>query len=275
MSIHDETRRGQARGKALAAGLTREALDDAGRRIRAAQEHLEREINRVGIHVAGALAAGVRISEISELTGLSRQKVYELRDRFKGVDDQLPHRVAAQLAAAGALSADQLADQLGHAQGAMEAVVANLLQQHWVKPLITEYEGGSNVTFYKLDEAGEEALERWLIEGGEEPKRMTVYIGIEPTEKEPLRNAAIDLLGPEWFAIIEPGTAGDQTNAELAFHVVADDGDTVVARATERVRELRRVAGVEQRPVLITAILNAGAMDFLRWRDAGRHRYSE
>lgn len=268
-SIHDKVRRERNRARALLAGLSREALEVAGDRIQAAQDQLDEEIDRVAIHVAGAVNAGIPMSEIAKLTGLSRQKLYELKKRGGGDRDDLPYRALAVLAGAGALDSGQLASNLEVDADEIEPVVRSLLTQGWVRPLITQYQGGASMTLLKLAEPGEAALEDWLLSGlGNEAETMTVYVGLQHDEAAVIEAEAREFFGPEWFALIAPGTVGDQKAPELAFRVVAHDQEEAVARAGERMQQLRASAGVKPRPVLITLILADKSTDFLRWRGA-------
>src|SRR5436190_1004933 len=94
-------------------------------------------------------------------------------------DELRQQRVRSQeLVAAGALSADQLGDQLGHPKETIGQAISSLAEQGWVRRLVTEYEQGSGIAYYKLAPEGEAALERWLLEGHAEPERMTVYVGM-------------------------------------------------------------------------------------------------
>lgn len=92
---------------------------------------------------------------------------------------------------------------------------------------------------------------------------MTVYAEIDLDEREALREVAIDIFGPEFHAIIEPGTVSDQGSPELAFSVPADTPDDAVARGRERLAELRHLAGVEWKAPVITAIAPAGPLHLL------------
>ncbi|HEY2717365.1 MAG TPA: hypothetical protein VGI73_14195, partial [Solirubrobacterales bacterium] len=120
---------------------------------------------------------------------------------------------------------------------------------------------------FKITKDGAIAVERWMLKPEQEPTRITVYAAIDVREKEAIRDVAIDLLGPEWFAIIEPDTVHGQDTPELAFHVVADNGDDAIAKARERMDELREMAGVRRRPAVITALAPAGPLRLTFGRD--------
>ena len=240
--------------------MHRGALEEAGEKIVMTQSQLDSVIGRVGVQIAGAVGAGMKISEIAELTGLSRQKIYELRDRYRGDLEDLNMRALAQLGASGALTISQVSSQLSVVEPRVASAIEELERGGLVKPLMSSYEGGETVTYFKITPPGAEALERWMLDPEKEPARVTVYVAIGMDEKEGLRDVAINFFGPEWFAIIEPGTVRDQRDPELAFHVAAENSEEAVARARSRVQELRKVAKLEPRPVAITALLPAGPL---------------
>ena len=169
-------------------------------------------------------------------------------------------RALAQLGASGALTISQVSSQLSVADTKAALAIEELERDGLVKPLMSSYEGGQAVTYFKITPDGAEALEHWMLDPEKEPARVTVYVAIGMDEKEGLRNVAIDFFGPEWFAIIEPGTVRDQRDPELAFHVAAENSDEAVARARSRVQELRKVARLEPRPVAITTLMPAGPL---------------
>lgn len=249
-----------AKSRALVLALHRQTLEEAGERIAAAQGQLDTEISRIGVQIAGAVGAGMRISEIAQLTGLSRQKLYELRDRHMGEIDELDMRTLAQLGASGALPIARVSDQLQVANAHVEVVVRELEEKEFVKPLMSSYEGGRQETFFKLTPAGEEALERWMLDSRLEPARMSVYVAIDSSEQGALRAVAEKVFGPEWFALIEMGTMSGQQSPELAFNVVAESQAEAVAQTRDRMAELRRLAKLKPREVVITALSPAGPL---------------
>ena len=247
--------------------LYRRMLAEIGDAIKAAQGQLDAEIGRIGVQIDGAIGAGIRVSEIAELTGLSRQKVYDLRDRQRGTQDDLDMRVLAQLGAAGALTAAQVTAHLKLDEKLITKTMGDLESRGFVKPLMSTYQSGRSETHFKLTQAGAVAVERWMLEPEQEPTRVSVYAAIDIGEKEALWDVAIDVFGAEWFAIIEPGTVHGQDTPELAFHVVAESWDDAVVKARERVDELRVMAGVSSRPAVITALVPAGPLHLTFGRD--------
>ena len=247
--------------------LYRRALAEAGDTIRAAEDQLDAEVERIAVQVHGAISSGIGVSEIAELTGLSRQKIYDLRKRQQVIEEDLDMQILAQLGAAGALTAGQVCGQLGLDKDLVIKVIGELEARGLVRPLMSRYEGGQVETHFKITKDGAIAVERWMLGPEQEPTRVSVYAAIDMNEKEAIRDVAIDLFGPEWFAIIEPETIHGQDTPELAFHVVADSGDDAVIKARERMDELRQMAGVRPRPPVITALAPAGPLHLTFGRD--------
>lgn len=268
-NLHQKRRRAAAKSRALVLALHRQALAEAGEKIATAQAEVDDELARVGAQVAGAISAGMRITEIAELTGLSRQKIYELRERYRGNPEDVNMQVLAQLGASGALTSTQIAGQLNLDTHQAEAAVGALEAAGVVKPLMSTYQGGSEETYFKITSDGEERLERWMFGRNQEPDRMSVYVSIGEDEKEALRDVAVDLFGAEWFAIIERDAIHALATPELAFHVVAENPEEAALRARERVDELRRLAKLEPAPTLVSAVYPSGPLHltFGRRRD--------
>jgi DNA-binding MarR family transcriptional regulator len=255
--LHRHQRRTALKSRALIHALYRQALEDAGEKIAQAQAELQGEIDRVGLQISGAVDSGISISEIAGLTGLSRQKLYELRQRQQGNLEDLDMRLLAQLAASGALTPSQLSAQLRVEESTVAQILRELEDEGAVRPLISFYEGGEETAHLKISASGEEKLERWMLTPEREPTRMCVYVALEEEEKEPLRAVAMDVFGPEWFAVLESETVRGQSAPELAFYVVAKDSEEAVAAARSRIGELRQLAKVQQRPAVVTAVAPA------------------
>jgi hypothetical protein len=257
----------KSRSRAWMQALYRQNLADAGESIKTAENQLDTQLKRVGTLIDGSIAAGIRVSEIAEITGLSRQKIYDLRDRQRPDEEDLNMRILARLGAAGALTVSQLSGELRVAEEPVAAEMTDLERQHLVSPLMSSYEGGHSETHFKISTKGAVAVERWMLEPGQEPARVSVYAAIGLREMEAIRQVAIDVFGPEWFAIIQPGTLIGQELPELAFFVVADNGDDAVIKARARLDELRSMAGVRPQTAVITALAPAGPLHLTFGRD--------
>src|SRR4051794_17184148 len=105
--LYKRRRATEMRSRTLMQTLYRRVLAEAGETIRVAQDQLDAEVERIASQIHGAIGSGIGVSEISELTGLSRQKIYDLRKRQPIVEENLDMRILAQLGAAGALTGGQ------------------------------------------------------------------------------------------------------------------------------------------------------------------------
>ena len=196
------------------------------------------------------------VSEIATATGLSRQKVYELRDRFAANPENHEVRVLTQLAAEGGLSEDALSERLELPAGQVAGIVQRLRQGKLVSDLITFYHGKKSESWVRMTPEGEVVLQQWLTHDRELP-RMVVYAVLDPKDRHELSDAAVDFFGAESFAVIEPGTVRSQEHPELAFHVAAGDVHEAVSRGRERLAELRRIANLPPAEALISAVAPA------------------
>ena len=208
----------------------------------------------VELQLPAAVAAGLSVTQIAELTGLSRQKIYELRDRHEPSAGDLATQILVRLAAEGAQSLDDLQGGLGvRDETAARRVLDALLLRGAVRPAITQYEGGSPDEWFLITPLGEAELET-LLEISVPERRMAVYAVVSPDELPELIAVAEDVLG-ERFAVLEPGTLDGQAHTEIGFFVHAADGDAAAKHGRQRIEELRRAAGVTSRPTIITAVV--------------------
>lgn len=70
----------------------------------------------------------------------------------------------------------------------------------------------------------------------------TVYVPMLAEQRPALE---LDVFGPDWFAVLEPGTVRDQGLADLAFNVTAPSFDGAREQAAIRPRELYAAAGID------------------------------
>jgi hypothetical protein len=235
----------------------RRALAEGGARLAAARNGVDAETERLGVLVASAAGAGLTVSRIAELTGLTRQKVYELRDRYAATDVDLEERALAQVASGGATSRPSLAQALQQDADVVDALVERLLTEGSLQTVVTHYRGGEPEGWVQITRAGERQLEEWFEGDAARPARMAVYTAMDPDERKRLVAAATEVFGAEWFAVVEPGTVHAQTWPELAFHVIAHDPGEAVVRGRERLAELRELAELPPGPAVVTAVAPA------------------
>jgi DNA-binding transcriptional ArsR family regulator len=246
------------RGLALTQRLHRQALSEAGRALHAARRLADDHSARIAQLVPGALAAGLSASEIAERTGLSRQRIYELRDSAPP-RQSAEQRIMALLAAEGGLTLPGIARRLDEREAAVSAHVKGLASAGLVHEILTSFEDATPVGYYGLTPDGEAALEEQFwngLRGGTET-RFSVYAPLEPADVEAVLPHAQTVFGDEGFAVLPPGTVRGQARPELAFRVVAETPDDALSRGRERVAELLSLARRGDRPAVISAIAPA------------------
>jgi hypothetical protein len=254
-----DLRRQQQRSRSLLLALSRNALLEAGQRVSAARASEQDALKTIGQHVNVALRAGMRISEIADLTGLTRQKVYELRDAHGSSAEDLEALVLTQLAASGGHSAEGLVGQLRDVDAtAVRHMLADLQQRGLVRVAVTHYGTGETFDQSLLITPDGEAYLEDLLAAESGLVRMSAYVAFAPEERSAIEAAAHDVFGTERFSIIEPGTTSDVVLPELAFFLVAIDGPQAVAQARQRMNEVRAAARLEPRPPAHIVIAPAG-----------------
>lgn len=254
-----DLRRQQQRSRSLLLALSRSALLEAGQKLSAARAREQDALQTIGQQVNVALRAGVRISEIADLTGLTRQKVYELRDAHGGNAEDLEALVLTQLAASGGQSVEGLVGQLRDVDTEdARRMLADLQQRGLVRVAVTHYGTGETVDRALLITPDGEAYLEELLAAETGLVRMSAYVAFAPEERSAIEAAARDVFGTERFSIIEPGTASDVVLPELAFFLVATDGQQAVAQARERMDEVRAAAALEPRPPVHIVITPTG-----------------
>jgi hypothetical protein len=259
VSIYADIRREQRRNRALLRALNEEALEEAGTRIRRAQADLSREHDRVAVSIASATEAGIPVAEISQLTGLSRQKIYELRDRVRGGREQFLRRLLAQLVAAGSRATPaSLAEEFGASLDKVEQGLEALCQKGLLEPVrITEADDGQTTVFRPTSAAIAE-IEGWILRSDHHEGRWRLFVGIDSNEVQPIMGI-LDQASPDLeLAILEPdGNVSDPSGPELGLVVQAPSEPEAVETASRQVRKLRQQANLPQQPVLVTAIAPA------------------
>jgi transcriptional regulator with XRE-family HTH domain len=254
MALHRDLRRQRERSRGLLLAATRHALAELGDELVEAHRAEESALDAVAHYLPGALAAGLSVSDVAELTGLSRQKIYELRRRHTFAEDEASSRVLVQLAAGGPQPVDAIThalDDLSREQ--VEDALGDLRATNAVTTFSTEYETGTPEEWFALTAEGEARLGDLPVPD-DRPKQSIVYARIHDDERSKLEAAAVAVFGTERFGFIPPGTVSGQEWTELAFPVAAENADAALALGRERLEELRRAAGISQRPAIITAI---------------------
>jgi hypothetical protein len=151
------------KSKALVRALHRSELEAAGARRAVALHAAEVELDRIGRRLPDALQAGLTISEIGRITGVSRPTLYELRGRHGSVSDL---RLAVlQATAFGAVTASQLARAFGRPEQEVSGLLSGFFKEDWVDIEHREYlDNGEEDVAFTLTAEGATTLENWTFE---------------------------------------------------------------------------------------------------------------
>ena len=153
--MHDRKRQetlNREKGRAVVRALHLSELESAGRARVAALEQAEAELDRIARALPDALDAGLTISEIARLTGVSRPTLYELQHRF-GDDRNLWLGVMQVIANHGSVGSGAIAKRLARPPKQVGKIVTELVQDGFV-------EEGFN------DDPENPAMQCWLTDKG-------------------------------------------------------------------------------------------------------------
>ena len=198
------------------------------------------------------MRADLKLTEIAELTGVSRPTLYSLQRRRAHDDPELLlFDVLASLATAGPLSEEQLAGELGLTRNEGRHLLEDLGERGLIAPAMTEYESDTRMTHYRLTPDGDRELE-WLTSSLREQidASWAVYVQVAPQERAELTAVAASAFGQQRFALIEPSVTnitGSVKDTELAFHVRAPSPRDAGQRATAQLARLRELGGLKAR----------------------------
>lgn len=134
--------------------LHRKELGESGRRIQESRESAQRELDRIAAFLPGARHAGMTMSEISQLTGLSRPTLYELQNRNGAGEGDVTLAILSALGGLGPQTSEQLAGVMKIAEGVVAHAVEDLLARELVSVALGYYTAGTQTAFVMLTEAG-------------------------------------------------------------------------------------------------------------------------
>jgi DNA-binding phage protein len=126
--------------------------------LRAAEEELE----LLGRLLTNAIDAGIGLSEIARVAGVSRPTLYELRARHSDRPGDLRLAVL-QSTADGGVTVRELAESLNKPVSDVEPVLVELKERGWVHEEPIEYVDGGRGWLWTLGLAGLKALEHWTF----------------------------------------------------------------------------------------------------------------
>jgi AcrR family transcriptional regulator len=135
-------------------------LQAAGAARAVALHEAEEQLDRIAKVLEDARGAGLSMSDIARITGVSRQTLYELKGRYGSTED-LGLAVLAVVATSGAITLDALADELGRGRSEVEGVVKSYLDGHLIEETVfLDAEGEDALA---ITEIGEAALLDWTF----------------------------------------------------------------------------------------------------------------
>ncbi len=134
--------------------LHRHELTESGLRIREGREATQRELERIAAFLPGARHAGLTMSEISQLTGLSRPTLYQLQNGHSTDQQDVTRAVLSALGGLGPQTADQLFGVTKIAEAIVAKALEDLVARELVSVALGYYTAGTQTAFVMLTEAG-------------------------------------------------------------------------------------------------------------------------
>jgi DNA-binding phage protein len=130
METDRERRMRREKGQGVVRALHQSELEAAGTARANALREADEQLDRIARLLPDALAAGLSISEIARLTGLSRPTVYELRSRYSNSERDLSLAVLQTLMSFG--FSDDVAAHLGRTQAEIRPIIHGFMDRGWV-----------------------------------------------------------------------------------------------------------------------------------------------
>jgi transcriptional regulator with XRE-family HTH domain len=155
----------KARGFVRALHLTE--LEHAGRARAAALEQADIELQRIAARLADALEAGISLSEIARVTGVSRPTLYELRTRRSDLPRDLTLALLQLIGTRGAVPVSTLSAEMGRPGAEYSAVLDSLISDGFIEYEVEEGPDGPE-GLYVLTGKGHDLLENWQFISDEE-----------------------------------------------------------------------------------------------------------
>jgi hypothetical protein len=159
----------KARAAVRALHLTE--LEDAGRARVAALAQADSELQRIAARLPDALDAGISLSEIARVTGISRPTLYELRGRHSDSPRDLTLALLQLIGTRGAVPVPNLPAIMGRPESEYSAVLKSLISSDLIEYEIEEGPDGAEA-LYVLTAKGHALLEGWEFDSegeGREP----------------------------------------------------------------------------------------------------------
>jgi hypothetical protein len=183
-------------------------------------------IELLAVPARAAKHAGVGAAAQAALTALSRQSIYDaLRLRPAPMPDHADIVVAATIAQ-GAQTSESLAGLLGVDRSELGRLVQTMGREGSLRL------GGDSLVL--LGDAAPVAMRRWLEQyRWVHLDRYSVYIVVADGEQQKLIEAAEQVIGRDFFALLREGLASAVVTDELALAVGANDRREALEKAHE------------------------------------------
>lgn len=140
--------------------LHRSEIEAAGNARALALYQAEEHLDRIARRIPEALAAGLSVSEIARISGLSRPTIYELRGRYSASDGDVEFAVVSAVARLQPVTTNDLHDAIGRGVEAIADVLSGLEQKRYVERDIEETDDGVR-QIWNLTSNGFGYLEAW------------------------------------------------------------------------------------------------------------------
>jgi transposase-like protein len=150
-----ERKQTQAQAQAVIRSVHLRGLSEAGAARTAALAEADKQLDRIARLLHDALQGGVSVSEISRVTGVSRQTLYELRARYGDTRD-LRLAVLQGLLMQVAATVQSLAEDLKRP----ESEITPIVEEYAEKGFVSETPSPEGWTF-GMTRAGLKALQEW------------------------------------------------------------------------------------------------------------------
>ena len=145
----------QAQGAAVIRSVHLRGLSEAGAARAAALAEADEQLDRIARLLHDALQGGVSVSEVSRVTGVSRQTLYELRARYGDTRD-LRLAVLQGLLTQSDATLESLSEHLKRPESEIKPIVDEFV----AKGFASEWPSHEGLTF-GMTPAGLRALQEW------------------------------------------------------------------------------------------------------------------
>lgn len=168
------------KGRAVVRALLQSALEDAGAERKAALARADQQLDRIAQLLPGAHDAGIGMTDVAALTGVSRPTLYQLRGRYSDSPAHLRFAVLAGLLQQESAFPEVLAARLGRPYDELQPIFREFEGKGWIEwdpeggiPLgqVAPEEASFDAVYpeamtypYAVTLDGLEALERWRLE---------------------------------------------------------------------------------------------------------------